>query len=231
MNPTSWRWNLFAREVEDQLLAHQLTWNDLGRVAGVQREEIRRLRRSLVHADHFPVFSVAEMERWIQGCPLEPEETRRLRAAMVVASIQRLIFRRIAPDQALAAAEEILPIMSRVMTLAASSNIRIDDAPPDPELDTSLDVALTDVFAMIDRATSDLIESRASLRKQERVQLARAAWYEFHLALTALHTYTPTPSESTDWTLWQHIINEGLEQVKQRLANLGTQAPAVPIFS
>jgi hypothetical protein len=44
---TGRRWNLFAREMEDLLLARRLGLGHLDDRAGIHREKVRRLRRSL----------------------------------------------------------------------------------------------------------------------------------------------------------------------------------------
>src|SRR5205085_11306335 len=94
------RWNLFARELEDILVARNLGLGLLDNRASIHREKVRRLLRSLVQPKSFPVLNADELKQVISAFGLTGEEELRLRAAMLATAIERMLMDRIDQDDA-----------------------------------------------------------------------------------------------------------------------------------
>jgi hypothetical protein len=106
------RWNLFARELEDILLAHGKHLGDLDdQTEDIHREKVRRLQRSLLKPKSFPVLNPEEIELIVEKFGLSEEERVRLRAAILATAIERVLMDRIDPDDALLASEQIATIL------------------------------------------------------------------------------------------------------------------------
>src|SRR5438067_13457294 len=103
------RWNIFARELEDILAVRHLDIGYLDNRVGIHHEKVHRLTQSLLIPKSFPVLNADEMGRLIQICNLGDFEVTRLRAAVLVASLQKMLMNRINQDDALLAAEQVFP--------------------------------------------------------------------------------------------------------------------------
>ena len=103
--PVKRRWNLFARELEDILTNHSLRLGQLDDRAGIHREKVRRLQKSLKVPKSFPTLNPSEMDVVIESCFLTENEVFRLRAAIIATSVEAMLMDRINQDDALKAAE------------------------------------------------------------------------------------------------------------------------------
>lgn len=106
-------WNLFARVLQEILVAHGLGLGHLDDRAHIHPEKVRRLQRSLRVPKNFPVLTIEEMEEVAHVFKLDWQEQIRLRAAVLATSIEATLMDRINQDDALKAAEQILPIIQR----------------------------------------------------------------------------------------------------------------------
>src|SRR5947209_15318140 len=113
--PVTRRWNLFARELEDILINHGLRLSQLDDRVSIHREKVRRLQRSLRVPKSFPTLNPDEMDMLVETCLLTEDEVLRLRAAIIAASIEALLMDRINQDDALKAAEQILPVIEAAL--------------------------------------------------------------------------------------------------------------------
>jgi hypothetical protein len=124
---------------------------------------------------------------------------------------------------ALAAAEEILPILERVLRANARRTVGIGAVkggeitmPDEPELDAPLEGALT----ALDRATLALTLSSDVEDHQERTEHLRQAERGFEKALAQLDSVAEVIKQSASWQLWHEEAYQGLLSVVQQLALL-----------
>src|SRR5690242_17036365 len=103
------RWNLFARELEDILATYNLGLGHLEDRVGIHREKVRRLILSLRRPKSFPILNTEEIDLLVQKLPLVAEEVLRLRAAILVTSIEKALMDSINQDAALLVAEQTFP--------------------------------------------------------------------------------------------------------------------------
>jgi len=108
------RWNVFASELEAILLARGYGMTNLYH-AGIYRELVRRLRRSLREPGTFPVLNPSELDRIAFHYQLSPAEIWRLRSAVIATAAERLLYGRIAPLDAWRAAYELLPVLDEAV--------------------------------------------------------------------------------------------------------------------
>src|SRR6266852_8653657 len=150
-------WNLFARVLQQILAAHGCGLGHLDDRAGMHPEKVRRLQRSLRTPKSFPVLNISEMEQVIAVFRLDTREQVRLRAALLATSIEETLMDRINQDDALRAAEQILPIIEQALHahtdemagIGAGKGPGMMMAPDESEIDRKLARAL----ASIDHAT------------------------------------------------------------------------------
>ena len=221
---TGRRWNLFARELEDLLLSRQLGLGHLDDRAGIHREKVRRLRRSLQVPKSLPVLNPEEMDAVIYAFELREEEVLRLHAALLATAIEEMLIDRIDQEAALQAAEQILPVIVQTLqenTLLAMRAIRGRVLMPyeseASEIDQELEVALR----AIEHATLALHLSRNGDALFERVEHARQARDNFALALHELEE-APEPMKATDaWKMWFAEAQKGVATAEKRLHSLG----------
>src|SRR5256885_13731819 len=112
---TGKRWNLFARELEDILRAHHAELGFLDDRANIHQEKVRRLQQSLLKPKSFPTLTPEELDRVAEVFHLDDMEVMRLRAAVLVSAIERTLMDRINQDDALRAAETMLPVVREAM--------------------------------------------------------------------------------------------------------------------
>ena len=91
------RWNIFACELEDILLAREpsWTWGHLRYHANVHKQKVERLSESLIVLESFPVLNPEEMDSVISVYSLSEIEQLRLRLAIMCAGIERMLMSRI----------------------------------------------------------------------------------------------------------------------------------------
>ncbi len=105
-------WNLFARELTDILTIRHIPLEQLHLHISILPDKVRRLHLSLFVPNSFPVLSQEEMNRLAEVCSLTESELLRLRAALMATAIEKLLIDRLQPDDALQAANTLLPIIA-----------------------------------------------------------------------------------------------------------------------
>jgi hypothetical protein len=221
-------WNCFARELQAVLGIRGKTLNHLEQ-AGVYREEIRRLRRSLLVHNSFPLLTPRQMEMVIFHYGLIADEVLRLRAAIVVTAIQRTLFRRISADEALEASNEIFPIVLRAMQLNKFSAVRHDEDVLQQEhsdLIHSLDRPLELAFDALDRGALAFHTSQQSRLQSERLRFALMAKEEYATAIGVLDQVGATTKDDPTWGFWWQRALDSIASVDERLDELGYQESA-----
>ena len=93
------RWNIFASELEDILLARSdkslWTWGHLRYHTSVHKQKVKRLSESLIDRKSFPVLNPEEMDSVISFYGLSEKEQLRLRLAILCAGIEHMLMIRI----------------------------------------------------------------------------------------------------------------------------------------
>lgn len=177
------QWNLFARELEDILAVHGFRLGHLNDRAEIHPEKVRRLQHSL-RMPRFHMLAPEELERVYDVFGFNHEERIRLKAAILATAIEVLLMNRINQDDALAAAEQMLPALRRAVEahdgdsggLGAIKAIEVRQARPTDTLDDgleTLDLALL-AWVLADLST-DAAERAADLRSAAANARAAAA--------------------------------------------------------
>src|SRR6266849_4279276 len=170
-------WNLFARVLQETLAEHGYGLGHLDDRTDMHPEKVRRLQRSLKVPKSFPILNIYEMEQVTTAFRLNWQEKIRLRAALLATSIEETLMDRIHPDDALRAAEQILPIIEQALRahtdemvgIGAVKGLGMLTTPDDSEIDRKLGRAL----ASIDHATLTHRWSALSERGRRRPASSR----------------------------------------------------------
>lgn len=217
-------WNLFARILQEILVARGLGLGHLDDRASIHSEKVRRLQRSLQVPKSFPVLNIEEMEQVITVFRLSRHEQMRLRAAILATSIEETLMDRIQQDDALKAAEQIFSIIEQALqehthdlvgigAIKGGGLMRADES----EIEGKLGGAL----AAIDHATLALHLSRTADSQTERVERAQQAQASFLSALAQLDRASPSLKGSEAWRVWRDEAQNGLTVAQRRLGSLG----------
>jgi hypothetical protein len=218
-------WNLFARVLQEILAEHGYGLGHLDDRTDMHPEKVRRLQRSLKVPKSFPILNIYEMEQVTTAFRLNWQEKIRLRAALLATSIEETLMDRIHPDDALRAAEQILPIIEQALRahtdemvgIGAVKGLGMLTTPDDSEIDRKLGSAL----ASIDHATLALHLGRNADSQMERIERAQQALAGFASALQKLEKADPALKASEAWRIWYDEAHNGLAAAKERLVQLG----------
>jgi hypothetical protein len=226
------RWNLFARELEDILaergwrLGHLDDFKDLLGGPLIHREKVRRLQLSLRRPKSFTVLNPDELQQVIQVLQLTAEERVRLHAALLTTAIEVMLMDRIEPQNALAAAEQILPILRQAIQAAAgveglpalrgSEHHMKDDT-------TALDNQFGKALDTLDRATLALHMSQSSATYLEKIEQARLARDGFQTALRLLEKADAQTRTHEDWRMWHNEAHRGRARAAEVLTLFAAQ--------
>lgn len=235
------RWNVFASELEAILLARGYGMTNLYH-AGIYRELVRRLRRSLREPGTFPVLNPSELDRIAFHYQLSPAEIWRLRSAVIATAAERLLYGRIAPLDAWRAACELLPVLDEAVRSGRVTRVwRNDHDDPNDQDDQddheaahtpgtldedSLDLpqflvsASADVLEVLDDAALAMHMSAQSHPQHERVRWAREALRQFRVAQGLLVQMDATVRASPAWADWDAEAGAGRTASTDRLLEL-----------
>ena len=218
-------WNLFARILQEILVAHH---SDLGKLDDhpaihVHKEKVRRLKKSIQEsAPAFPMLTPDEIDRVITTFHLSEGEQLRLRAAVLATAIEITLMGRIKHTDALMAAEEILPILERVLQNAPlqAMGIRTNGRGMPVRNDGDIDSVLAEALGIMDRATLAFTLSSDVEDHQERLERLHQAERGFEKALTQLNSLASGVKQSASWQMWHDEASHNLALVAQQLALL-----------
>lgn len=215
-------WNLFARVLQEILIAHGVGLGHLDDRAHIHREKVRRLQRSLKIPKSFPVLNIEEMEEVITVFGLNRAEKIRLRAALLATSIEETLMDRIHPHDALRAAEQILSIIEQALQEHAHELAGIGAVKGGSTLlgDDEIDRKLGGALSAIDHATLALHLSRNADSQAERVERAQQAFAGFTQALNELNNAVPALKGGDAWQVWHAEAQKGIIAAQQRLKSL-----------
>lgn len=216
-------WNLFARVLQEILVAHGLGLGHLDDRANIHPEKVRRLQRSLITPKSFPVLNIGEMEQVIIAFRLNRQEKTRLRAAILATSIEETLMDRINQDDALRAAEQILRIIEQALQEHAHELAGIGAVKGGSMMsgESEIDQKLGSALSMIDHAVLALHLSRNADSQTERVERTRQALEGFRAALAELDHAAPALKVSVAWQVWHDEAQNGLATAQSRLTELG----------
>ena len=218
------RWNLFARELEDILTAHNLHLGLIDDRTDIHREKIRRLQKSLSTPKNFPVLNPEEMELLIEKFDLSEEERVRLRAALLATAIERMLMSRIDQDNALLASEKIGNILRETLLAQFElddelGSIRSGDS--ESIEDNEEDMKWNRAWSALDggdlarQLSNDVISYREGLRWAKE---ADACYTE---SLTELDGLGEDSKSLQIWNIWHGDADAGRVSTRARLDDLG----------
>ncbi len=215
-------WNLLACELEKLLASRNLHLDDLEDRASIHQEKVHRLKQSLLRPGCFPVLNTSEMQKVAEVFQLDDGELIRLRAAVLASSIEKMLMDRINQDDALQAAEMVLPVIFRAMEAQFSDNgdlgtIRGRDADQGKDGEQ----ALEDALEALDSGDMALQLSYNVASHTERIAYVRAARNNFVTALAALNDVDDDIRSLRAWSVWYNDAKTGLESADSRLEDLG----------
>jgi hypothetical protein len=224
--PSQQRWNIFARVLEDLLHERGLSLGLVDDRAGIHREKVRRIKRSLTVPKSFPVLNPDEMEQVVVTFQFTEHEVQQLRAAILATAIEETLMERIAPADALLAAEQVFGILLQALYrhageqrgLAAARNSQVYPE----EIDEMFEAAL----AAIDQGTMALHLSRSAASDLTQLTAIRQAINAFQLALKRLDEMPEPIKASEIWQMWHAEAHQNLAASQQRLAALGETDPS-----
>ncbi len=226
MTESNKRWNLFARELEDILVAHDLRLGLLDDDTGIHREKIRRLQKSLSTPKNFPVLNPEEMELLIEKFDLSEEERVRLRAALLATAIERMLMSRIDKDNALQASEKIGTILREILltqfeqdgelgSIRSGDSESIEDNKEDMTWDRAW--SALDGGDLARQLSNDVISYREGLRWAKE---ADACYTE---SLTELDSLDEDSKSLQIWNIWRCDAHTGRASTRARLEDLGEE--------
>ena len=222
VQPTGKRWNLFARELEDILRAHQIELGLLDDRAGIHQEKVRRLKQSLLRPKSFPTLTPKELDNVAEVFHLDDMEVMRLRAAVLVSAIERTLMDRINQDDALRAAETMLPVVREAMEKqfqeeSALGTVRGRDYDFSEDSEDQLD----SIIDYIDAAQLEIHLSHNVASHSERVEHAYQARKQFEMALAALDEVDEDVRALHVWRVWHTAAAAGQSDAANLLEELG----------
>lgn len=220
-NPAAFspRWNIFARELEAILAAHN--WklgylDDRGIV--YHREKVRRLQKSLTSPGHLVTLNPEEMERLTNFLQLTDLEKKRLNASLLATAVEMTLLDRVGADTAFRASEDVFNVLFAAMranpTLAGGikGGTFIDDG------DDAVDAPFTRALTLIDRALLALYLSQGAPASHARHFHAQQARDAFAQALKLLQDCR---DESQEWRYWYNEAENGRRMAQALLPSEG----------
>ena len=227
---TDLKWNLFAREIEALLQRRNLSFGALTSQAGIHPGKVQRLRRAL-KKPIFHTLNPEDLEAVIITFDITAEEEIRLHAALLATAVERLLMDRIDPENALQAAEELLPLLVKGLRERANQRsgigaIRGTSARMRAIMkeETKIEDLLEDVLEGFDRAMLALHLSRQVETHTEQIRQLRKAlddFANFIEELDLLGQNDPYIKTFELWQLWYQEAQHFLIVTKQQLGQLG----------
>jgi len=212
------RWNIFARELQDILAAHQLRLGQLDDLGlGIHREKVGRLQRSLHSSAHFPTLSPEEIDRLISAIQLTVLEQLQIRSALLATAVERILMDRIDPQIAYMAADDVFNILFAAMRAQPSTTlVGVRGDSPADDTEELGDAAFEEALDRIDRATLALHLSRQATTPEAQRAHAEEAAESFAVAATLLQRVQYPAHDSDEWRAWDEEARHG-RQVAEML--------------
>jgi hypothetical protein len=217
-------WNIFAHELEAVLAAHRHSLQELDPQLGIPQEKARRLQHSLLTPGSLPVLTPEEFEDLEVELSLDREEWTRLQAALLATAVERLLVYRVGHEQALQAAELLLPLLDRALherwTLEERLGARRGPGWEAME-DAVEDLIWESIWQMLDAGTLALQLGCYVSAYREQVRALKEAREDFQEALERLHDLGAGFKTLPIWEEAQQEARRGLDSALERLDDLG----------
>lgn len=202
-------WNLFARELEAILAKRGLGIGHLDNRAFIHPEKVRRLQRSL-REPKFHVLPPEEIDRICTVFQFTPQEVMRLKAAILATAIEVMLMNRINQDDALAAAEQFLPLLQRALETHdgdADAIGQIKSIPEAPASAESVTQQLEHAIETLDIAVLLLHAAGGSMaggseHLVEQKAYTRSARANFLAAQASLERFDAGIQQTETWRAW-----------------------------
>jgi hypothetical protein len=218
------RWNLFARELENILAQRGCRLGQIDDRTPVNREKVARLQRSLTEPK-FHVLSPTDLEYVYEAFDFTSEERTRIRAAILATAIEKMLKDRVDVEDALVAAEQIFPILVRVLRTYEGRQKGMGAVKDSPSRWVKDDMAaMTHLFESAldyyDQGMLELHLSQGAHMIDDQIVHARQAQSIFIAALARLEETDTATKNMPSWIVWYDEIQKGLATVTTRLQTL-----------
>jgi hypothetical protein len=218
------RWNIFASTLEDILCEKGFSLGYLDDRAGIYREKVARLQRSL-REPKFHTLTPEELERVYVVFQFTSDEQRLMHAAILATAIEEMLADRINCEDALLAAKQLLPIMFHILKdhegsehgIAATKGANMmDETQNDFEYDHSFEIAVD----LYDSAILYLHFSRSAPRLATKIEHVRRSRDLLIESLTYLNQSRAETQKRTEWQHWHNEIYLALSNAQERLSQM-----------
>jgi hypothetical protein len=211
------RWNIFARELENILVARGLRLSHLDdRKIVLHREKVRRLQQSLKSPRHLTTLNPDEMARLIATLDLSDLEQQQLRASLLATAVEMTLLDRVDARLALMASEDVFNILFAAMrarpdmTMASGIKAAAFTSNAEPAGDELFEQALD----QLDRASLALSLGTDASSLYSRTSRAGEAEAGFACALQCLQRCQSPVSGSNEWHYWYAEAEAGWQQAR-----------------
>lgn len=214
------KWNLFARELEAILATRGLRLGQLDDLAAIHPERVRRLQKSL-REPRFHTLPPENLEDICVLFELTSAEVARLKAAILATAIEQKLMDRINQDDALIAAEQLLPLLNSAILAHDGETVGIGQIKGGNSLQVT---ALLTPREQFEGALKQLDSAFISLNLASQVQgVSRAGWahdaeMNFRLAIQSLELLDDDLCATDVWRVWHDEAQRGLQLVEDMLA-------------
>lgn len=217
-------WNLFARELEAVLVAHHQSLQELDPQLGIPLDKARRLQHSLQTPGSLPVLTPDEFEDLEMELSLELEEWTHLQAAVLATAVERLLVYRVGQEQAVRAAELLLPVLDSALQERWTLEERLG-ARRGPNWgaleDDGDDLVWEGIWETLDAGTLALQLACSVSAYRERVRALVEARGDFQHALERLQSLGAGFQVLPIWEEARQEARRGLDAALERLDDLG----------
>ena len=210
------QWNLFARELDAILAERDLGLGHLDDRVAIHRERVRRLQRSL-HEPRFHILPPEDIESICDSLQLSPAEVARLKAAILATAIEAKLMDRINPDDALTAAEQLLPLLNAAILAHDGETIGIGQIKANSAPVSAQPTQREQFEAALDRLDAAFIALNLAYQATSNSRLiwARDAQTDFRVAIQMLHALDDDLRDTDTWRMWRDEVQRGLQQAEE----------------
>jgi hypothetical protein len=212
------RWNIFARELENILVARGLRLSHLDdRKIVLHREKVRRLQQSLKSPGHLTTLNPDEMARLIVTFGLSDLEQQRLRASLLATAVEMTLLDRVDARLALMASEDVFNILFAAMCARPEMTVAsgIKTAAFTSNAGSGGDESFEQALDLLDRASLALALGTDAPSLSDRASQAREAAEGFAGALQCLQCCQSPAPVSKEWQYWYAEAEAGWSLAKE----------------
>ena len=210
------QWNIFARELSAILAERDLRLGHLDDRFAIHRQRVLRLQRSL-REPHFSILPPEDIESLCDSLQLTPTEVARLKAAILATAIEAKLMDRINPDDALTAAEQLLPLLNAAILAHDGETIGIGQIKANSAPVSAQPTQREQFEAALDRLDAAFIALNLAYQATSNSRLiwARDAQTDFRVAIQMLHALDDDLRDTDTWRMWRDEVQRGLQQAEE----------------